>query len=314
MKRRIYLIAALICGLTIVKAQSNLGVGTPTPDASAKLDVSSTTQGVLLPRMTSMQRTAITNPAAGLLVYQTDGVAGYYFFNGSIWSSFRGLTGPQGAPGPIGMPGPQGINGANGQGLPIGGTTGQVLAKIDATNYNTQWITPTTAGAGNGATLVWEATALGGQTFNTGVGITDGTGGVRYDNDITGPLNGATILSDSVFIVSQSGLYTITAQVGIRSANTSSAHLAGIIAPYIEIYTLPSGGPRRRYFGNGITPSSSMESTNPFPSSLRGRGFVTATVNLTAGESVRIRVNNLSPSISAPITIDGTSRITIVKL
>jgi hypothetical protein len=49
----------------------NLGVGTPTPDASAKLDVASTTQGILFPRMTTTQKNAIASPAAGLVVYDT---------------------------------------------------------------------------------------------------------------------------------------------------------------------------------------------------------------------------------------------------
>jgi len=56
-------------------------------DGSAMLDVSSTTQGVLVPRMTSAQRTAISSPATGLLVYQTDASAGFYFYNGSAWTS-----------------------------------------------------------------------------------------------------------------------------------------------------------------------------------------------------------------------------------
>jgi len=43
------------------------------PDNSAILDVKSTTKGLLVPRMTAVQRTAIVNPATGLLVYQTDG-------------------------------------------------------------------------------------------------------------------------------------------------------------------------------------------------------------------------------------------------
>lgn len=38
--------------------------------------------------------------------------------------------------------GSQGPAGPAGPGVPIGGTTGQVLAKIDSTNYNTQWVTP----------------------------------------------------------------------------------------------------------------------------------------------------------------------------
>lgn len=52
-------------------------------DASALLDASSTTQGFLVPRITSAQRAAISNPATGLTVYQTDGTAGYYYNGGT---------------------------------------------------------------------------------------------------------------------------------------------------------------------------------------------------------------------------------------
>jgi len=48
-----------------------VGIGTTTPASSAALDVSSTTQGVLLPRLTTTQRNAIANPVAGLLLYNT---------------------------------------------------------------------------------------------------------------------------------------------------------------------------------------------------------------------------------------------------
>jgi hypothetical protein len=48
----------------------------------------------------------------------------------------------QGIPGDTGPEGPAGANGDPGIGVPVGGTTGQVLAKIDGTNYNTEWVTP----------------------------------------------------------------------------------------------------------------------------------------------------------------------------
>lgn len=54
------------------------------PAASAMLDVSSTTSGILIPRMTSVQRTAIAAPATGLRVYDTT-TGGFWFFNGVIW-------------------------------------------------------------------------------------------------------------------------------------------------------------------------------------------------------------------------------------
>lgn len=57
-----------------------------TANASAMLDVSSTSGGVLIPRMSSAQRSSITSPATGLLVYQTDGITGFYYYNGSAWT------------------------------------------------------------------------------------------------------------------------------------------------------------------------------------------------------------------------------------
>lgn len=59
------------------------GIGTATPDASAMLQVESTTKGLLVPRMLSTQRQAIVNPAAGLIVYQTDGTPGFYYNAGT---------------------------------------------------------------------------------------------------------------------------------------------------------------------------------------------------------------------------------------
>ncbi len=50
----------------------SMGLGTSTPDASALLDLTSTTKGLLAPRMTSAERGSIPSPAVGLVVYDTD--------------------------------------------------------------------------------------------------------------------------------------------------------------------------------------------------------------------------------------------------
>ncbi len=54
-----------------ITAAGNIGIATLIPDASAQLDVSSTTRGFLPPRMTTTQRNAISSPAAGLIIYNT---------------------------------------------------------------------------------------------------------------------------------------------------------------------------------------------------------------------------------------------------
>lgn len=75
------LIVAISCNF--LNAQ-NVGIGTTTPNSSAILDVSSTTRGLLIPRMTTAQRTAIPSAVAGLMVYDTD-FKEYYHHDGTTW-------------------------------------------------------------------------------------------------------------------------------------------------------------------------------------------------------------------------------------
>lgn len=68
-----WVLTLLSCGMS----NAQVGINTTTPNTSAVLDVVSSTQGILLPRMTSSQRLLITTPAAGLVVYDTS-VNGIY--------------------------------------------------------------------------------------------------------------------------------------------------------------------------------------------------------------------------------------------
>ncbi len=67
---------------------AQVGIGTTTPASSASLDITSTSKGILIPRMTSSQRESISSPANGLMVYQTDGTAGYWYYDGTLWTTF----------------------------------------------------------------------------------------------------------------------------------------------------------------------------------------------------------------------------------
>jgi len=68
----------------------SVGIGTSAPNASSKFEVSSTTQGFLMPRMTKTQRNSISNPTSGLIIFQTDNTPGFYYYNGTSWIAISG--------------------------------------------------------------------------------------------------------------------------------------------------------------------------------------------------------------------------------
>jgi trimeric autotransporter adhesin len=71
MKKTIFVITLLLICLNSFLAQS-VGINTTSPDASAILDINSTTKGLLMPRLNTGQMNAIASPAIGLVVYNTD--------------------------------------------------------------------------------------------------------------------------------------------------------------------------------------------------------------------------------------------------
>jgi hypothetical protein len=64
---------------------TSIGVGTASPNAAAIVEIASTTQGVLFPRMTKVQRDAITSPPIGLMLFVTDDNEGLYIYKTSGW-------------------------------------------------------------------------------------------------------------------------------------------------------------------------------------------------------------------------------------
>lgn len=66
-------------------AKAQVGIGTSTPDASAQLEILSSSKGLLIPRLSLIQRDGINNPANGLLIYQTNNSPGFYFYNNGQW-------------------------------------------------------------------------------------------------------------------------------------------------------------------------------------------------------------------------------------
>ena len=99
MKKTNFLKMIFVLGLSSAAfgQSGNVGIGTNTPNASAQLDITSTDKGLLIPRVSQAQRNLIATPATGLMVYQTDNTPGFYYYNGTIWTSVAptsaGITG-----------------------------------------------------------------------------------------------------------------------------------------------------------------------------------------------------------------------------
>jgi microcystin-dependent protein len=91
MKFKVLITIALFVIVTGLYSQDNVGIGTTTPDASAILDITSTTKGLLPPRMTTTQRNAIASPVAGLVIYNSTDTQ-FQFYNGTTWQSLSGLS------------------------------------------------------------------------------------------------------------------------------------------------------------------------------------------------------------------------------
>jgi len=207
----------------------NVGINSTgaAPDNSAMLDVSSTTKGMLTPRMTQTQRNAIATPTNGLLIYQTDNTAGFYYYDGSAWVQAIGPQGPAGATGAAGATGPTGATGATGATGPAPAGTGIVTVNggvLGTPGPLTGDVTTTGAGlvatiadnAVDGTDIDLGSSANGGLMYYNGtdwVNLAAGTAGqVLQTNGSAAPTwvnNGA--LSKIVVYNTGSGSYVPTA-------------------------------------------------------------------------------------------------------
>ncbi len=175
-KLELLILAAFIA--TRSTAQS-VGVGINATGASAHssamLDVVSTDRGFLAPRMTTTQRDAISSPATGLLIYQTDGTAGFYYYSGSAWQP---ISGSSTGTGPWTVAGTDIYNNNTGNvGVGIPAPLARLHAADNVLFSAPGYATPTTPGpvpvSGEGRRTMWYADKA---AFRTG-----GVNGTQWD-------------------------------------------------------------------------------------------------------------------------------------
>jgi hypothetical protein len=285
---KISFIIVLFCNAFIIKAQSvAINTDGSSAAASALLDVKSTTQGILIPRMTAAQRTAIATPATGLMVYQTDATAGFYFYNGTAWTSLNGTNG---------------TNGTNGQGVPTGGTANQVLAKVNGTDYNTAWVTP----SGGGVKLELLATKIAATQTLPNANTINLPDVVVYDNVVTAPTIGT--YSNNTYTAGAAGLYLI--QIKFSAVQNATANNTTSAWGFVEL-----NGTSLSVNNNVYAPYiSSGGGGSNLPTGYKGVTTSTFVMFLNTNDFIKIRGLNQNSSVSNSLNNDGGCQFMVVKM
>lgn len=199
--KRIFLGIALLCAFS---GKAQIGIGTNTPNSSAQLDITSTDKGLLIPRMTASQRTGIASPATGLMVYQTDGTAGFYYNSGTA-----------------GSPSWQIMNTGSTMAIVATVNTTQALSQAVLTDvsFGNTVVSPT-IGTFNGTTYTVGASGAG--NYLVTVSLTNSTNGALFPRIVTsnGTAYGAGMNSSTFSASGLQGFGTVSGVFNLTAGQT----------------------------------------------------------------------------------------------
>jgi len=308
--KQILILMTFFCAFTFQVNAQGVAINTDNSaaDASAALDVKSTNQGVLVPRMTAAQRALIATPATGLLVYQTDGTAGFYFYDGSAWTTLSGGGGDDLGNHTATTNLDMGANNITNTNNITATGTATLGGNTYPTNTGTNGQVLTTDGAGalswgskTGAEVVFYAKTTLNQSISTGVSVVMYTGTIRFDNEIIYNTSYGTYTNDSVYTFATAGLYLVNAQVISRKVGGISSALSPIIK-----HRNSSGNLIDHHYGVNYGNSTS------FGTETGNRGTVSAVISAAVNDNIAIAVSNGSTSTIGSIT--NETYLKIIKL
>jgi hypothetical protein len=225
------------------KFTGSVAIGTTNPSSSAALDITSTTQGLLLPRLTYIQKTAIVNPVAGLVLFCSDcGTNGeMQLYNGTSFVNMIGAT-AQFA-------------------LPLISSTTSISA-ITTSSANSGGIINSDGGATVTARgIVWGTSTA--PTIALATKTTDGTGVGTYTSSITGLTSGITYFVRAYATNSVGTKYG--SEISFNTTQAVATLAATTAASYIGSTTATSGGNITYNGGATVTVSGVVWSTTSTP-------------------------------------------------
>ena len=201
---------------------AGVGIGTTSPNASAKVEITSTTQGFLPPRMTTVQRDAIPSPAAGLTIYNTT-VNCLQWWNGTSWYDGCGNNVPSAVLSTLNC---------------VGATTTGVLAIGTAASGVLTTVSYTGGNGGTYAAQAVSSTGVLGLTANLSAGtLAFASGNLVYT--ITGTPTASGTASFAISIGGQTCTLNITVGLAIGTFAVGTVNCAGATA--VVDVTSPTG-------------------------------------------------------------------------
>jgi uncharacterized protein (TIGR02145 family) len=243
-----------------------VGIGTSNPSSAAALDITSTTQGLLLPRLTYVQKTAISNPVAGLILFCSDcGTSGeMQLYNGT---SFVNM---------------------------IGGTAQFALPVISATTGAYSITTSSAISGGEitsdgGASITARGLVWGISTGSSTYSVTAGTGTGTFTSSITGLTSGITYYIRAFATNSVGTKYG--SEITLNTAQAVATLAATTTVSSIDATTATSGGNITYNGGATVTASGVVWSTTSTPTI----ALATKTTNGAVSGTYTSNITGLTP-------------------